>query len=192
MDEKYTVCFNNEEFQLDLVRTSSVSYYSFNMLGNSRLNHLVAEELWKRITAQGLHFDTILTVESKAIALTENLSQLLKIDRYIVVRKSQKSYMQNPVSFFGKTIISGTCNYVIDKPDIDWLCKKNVLILDDVVSTGGTIQTLLKILNCAKPQSTVIACALTEGNPHISFGDIPLISCGHIPLFNSKGEKMYD
>lgn len=190
MEETYEIEIEKNKFILPLVKTNKVFYYSLNLLGESNLNHIVANALYKKISKLNMHIDTILTVESKAIALAENLASLLNINKYIVVRKNIKSYMKIPIIVSEKTIISGECQYVIDEPDLIELENKNILILDDVVSTGGTIKALFKILAKISHKKIAIACCLTEGEERTQIDDVPLISCGFIPLFNNKGEKI--
>ena len=185
MEEKYVVHFGDTSAELDLVKTDKVSYYSFNLLGNRRLNHLVAKCLFEKIRGNCLQIDAVITVEAKAIGLAQELSGMLELDRYVVVRKSVKNYMKNPVILSENTFISGTCNYVIDQADLDYLSGKNILVVDDVVSTGGTISAILKMLEVATPENISIACALTEGEQRKSFKGIPIISCDHIPVFLS-------
>ncbi|MDY3868257.1 MAG: adenine phosphoribosyltransferase, partial [Pyramidobacter sp.] len=66
---------------------------SFVMLGDTQLVEACAEELVKRMP-QGL--DYLVCPEAKAIPLTHAMARILGID-YIVIRKTVKSYMENPI-----------------------------------------------------------------------------------------------
>lgn len=172
--------------ELPLVITENLSYYSFNMLGMSRWNSEVARYLYEKnlYLLNGEKPDVIITVESKAIGLTEQLSKLYNIEKYIVVRKSQKSYMKNPLSYNGDTIISGKSTYWIDGDDLNYLKNKKIIICDDVISTGATINVILDIIKSANCKPLLMCCALTEGIIWQQINGINVVSCAHIPLPN--------
>ena len=68
--------------KLKLVK-GDISYYSFNMLGDSELNKASAKELKKYLSDD---LDVIVTIESKAIALAQELAIALGHSRYVVKR----------------------------------------------------------------------------------------------------------
>lgn len=59
---------------------------------------------------------------------------------------------------------------------------KRLCFLDDVVSTGGTIEAVLALAKEIGIEIAVIACALTEGERRSEYKGIPLVSLDHIPL----------
>jgi adenine phosphoribosyltransferase len=65
---------------------------------------------------------------------------------------------------------------------IDKLRGKRIMIVDDVISTGATMEALFDFLRSIDCTIELVACALTEGAERDSFQGIPLISIGHIPL----------
>jgi adenine phosphoribosyltransferase len=68
----------------------------------------------------------------------------------------------------------------LDEKDHDLLRGKRVVLLDDVISTGSTLQGMRMILDKAGAIVTAEAAILTEGDRaqwmHIH-------SLGHLPLF---------
>ena len=178
MNSYYDIKIGNCSRRLKLVKTDKVSYYSFNMMGDSELNKESATELAKLIK----DVDAIVTVESKAIGLAEELSQLLGHKRYAIIRKSKKSYMSNVTSVSGDTIISGNNNYYLDGCDVDFLKGKRILVLDDVVSTGGTIDAVYRLLKGCNLDIVSFACVCCEGKITTEFYKIPVISCAFFPL----------
>lgn len=154
-------------------------YYSFNMLGDSELNKASAKEIKKSLTDD---LDVIVTIESKAIALAQELAIEFGHPRYVVIRKSKKSYMKNEVSITGNTIISGYNTYYLDGADIDYLKGKKIVVVDDVISTGGTIDAVYRLLTSAGLSVSQYACVLCEGKITTEFKGIPVVSCGFIPL----------
>lgn len=185
MRNEFTIHINKKiSLHLPLVHTKRFSYYSFNLLGMTSWNRLLGEhlhEIIKKNTKDNL-IDAIITVESKAIGLAQVVSELLGIEHCIVVRKTCKSYMKNPNSVQSQSVISGEGNYWIDKNEVINLKGKNILILDDVISTGGTIKAIYSLLEKTHLRPTLIACVLTEGIKWTSYEGIDVISCGHIPI----------
>ena len=184
MEQFYNVKIGNCERELPLVNAGKISYYSFNMMGDMELN----VESAKLLALFLEDIDIIVTVESKAIALVQELASILKHPRYVIVRKSAKSYMVNPISVPGNTIISGGVDYYLDGNDIEHLKGKRIAIVDDVVSTCGTIDAIYRLLNKAGLTINKIACILCEGKVTAEFKGIPVISCGFIPLMENNND----
>ena len=182
---KFKVTVGNCERDLNLVRGDKISYYSFNMLGDSVLNREAAKQLVKLVDTS---IDVIVTIESKAIALAQEMSTLLGHPRYVVIRKAKKSYMSNVVSVCGNTIISGEANYFLNGEDVDYLQGKRILVLDDVISTGGTIDATCRLLNKCGLSVVQFACVLCEGKVTTEFNGVPVVSCGFIPLVENKND----
>ena len=69
---------------------------------------------------------------------------------------------------------------ILDEKDIELMKGKKAVIVDDVISTGSTLQGMRMILN--KAGSTVVAetAIFTEGD-RAQWNNI--ISLGHLPLF---------
>ena len=59
---------------------------------------------------------------------------------------------------------------------------KKLCFLDDVVSTGGTIDAALELTKKIGVEIGVVACALLEGDRRDSYRGIPLVSLDWIPL----------
>ncbi len=90
--------------------------------------------------------------------------------------------MKNPTIVSSNTIISKEQNYVIDEYDLKLLKNKNILLVDDVASTGGTIDAVLKLLTKSGFNDLVIACVFTEGVKRISYNKYKLLSINHLPI----------
>ena len=59
---------------------------------------------------------------------------------------------------------------------------KKLCFLDDVVSTGGTIEAAFALAKEIGVEISVIACVLTEGQERTEYQGIPLVCLDHIPL----------
>lgn len=184
MEQFFNIKIGNCERVLPLIKSDKISFFSFNMLGDTKLNEESA-----RVLAPYLNdVDIIVTIESKAIALVQELASLLKHPRYVIVRKSQKSYMINPLSVSGNTIISGDVQYYLDGSDIEFLKDKRIAVVDDVISTGGTIDSIYRLLQRANLETVRFLCVLCEGKLTTEFNGLPVVSCGLIPLLENTND----
>lgn len=149
-----------------------------NILGDTELVQASARELAKKI--KGLDYDIIVTAEAKSIPLAYAVSAETK-KPYIVLRKTYKPYMGDAIKAETLSITTGQPQVLIlDEKDRELIQGKKVLIVDDVISTGSTLQGMRVILDKVDAKIVGEAAILTEGDQsqwaHI-------ISLGHLPLF---------
>ncbi len=170
--------------QLPLVRVrEDLSIYSFDLMGRANLNRAAAETLSQRIRQLGVSFDIFLTVEAKGIGLTENLSGHFGHDDYVVVRKSQKVYMDDPITIAVNSITTDKPQQLfLGREKLPLLRGKSVAIIEDVVSTAGTLSAVMELAQQAEFTIPFIACALTEGEDRKEYCGIPIVKIGHIPI----------
>jgi adenine phosphoribosyltransferase len=155
-----------------------VSVALFNLLGDTQMT----EEAGKLLAAKlPSHVDVLITPEVKAVPLAHVISRETG-KPYIVARKTAKPYMKSPVVREVISITTGKPQLlVIDGFDVDIIKGKNVAIIDDVVSTGGTLRSLSSLME--EIGGTVVATltVFTEGDPRDD-----VISLGHLPLYLKK------
>ncbi len=149
-----------------------------NILGDTELVEACAKELGRRL--KDVKFDILVTAEAKSIPLAHALSVETK-KPYIILRKVYKPYMGDALRAETLSITTGQPQILIlDEKDREAIKGKKVLILDDVISTGSTLQGMHMILDKADATVAAEASILTEGEraqwTHI-------ISLGHLPLF---------
>lgn len=164
-----------ERRELPIVNVGAVSVALLNLLGDTRLTEAAADELARRLP-EGI--DTLVTPEVKAVPLAHALSVRTGIP-YVVARKTEKPYMVNAVS---KQVISITTgkpqDLVIDGANIPHIRGKRVAIVDDVVSTGGTLSGLKALLGELGAEVVATLVVFTEGDARED-----VIALGHLPLF---------
>jgi adenine phosphoribosyltransferase len=149
-----------------------------NILGDTDLVQACARELGKRL--QGLEFDVLVTAEAKSIPLAHALSVELN-KPYVILRKSYKPYMGDALRAETLSITTGQPQLlVLDEKDRGLLHRKKVVILDDVISTGSTLQGMRMVIERAGATVIKEAAILTEGE-RSKWEQI--ISLGHLPLF---------
>lgn len=96
MKETYTLNILGLKRELPLIKIDEdTSIASFVLLGDAELTHVSAK---KMVTFLPNDFDFIVTMESKGIPLAQELCVQSGRKEYVVLRKSIKSYMTNPVT----------------------------------------------------------------------------------------------
>ncbi|MCH3914677.1 MAG: adenine phosphoribosyltransferase [Acidaminococcaceae bacterium] len=119
---------------------------SFIMMGDTELIEACARELCKKLPT-GLEY--LVCPEAKAIALTHAMARILGLN-YIVIRKSVKAYMEQPLTVEVKSITTTEIQHlVLDNCDAAKVKGKKVAIIDDVVSTGGSLDSMERLLSRA-------------------------------------------
>jgi len=149
-----------------------------NILGDTELVQACARELGKEL--QDVDYDILVTAEAKSIPLAYALSVETK-KPYVVLRKTYKPYMGDALKAETLSITTGQPQLLIlDEKDRVIIQNKKVVILDDVISTGSTLQGMKVILEKANANIAAQASILTEGDI-AKWSDI--VSLGHLPLF---------
>jgi len=166
-----------------VVSPSGFGIYAFNMMGQAKWNIVCAETFRKKLTALGVEFDIFLTAEAKAIGLTEELARLFGHDEYIVLRKSLKLYMNDPVEIAVKSITTPhPQKFFLGRESYNMLRGKRVVAVDDVVSTGGTMHAFFELTRIIGFDIVTIATVLTEETKWEEYESTPVVSIDHIPL----------
>ena len=153
--------------------------YSFDMTGEAEWNRVAARELLKKLEPYA--FDGIVTVQTKSCGLAQAISA--KFPRYLELRKSRKSFMVDPKGVTVQSITThGQQELWIGREKYQHFQGKKLCFLDDVVSTGGTIEAAFALAKEIGVEISVIACVLTEGQERTEYQGVPLVSLDHIPL----------
>ncbi len=149
-----------------------------NILGDTEFVQACARAL--RAKLQDKEYDVLVTAEAKSIPLAHALSVETK-KPYVVLRKAYKPYMGAALQAETLSITTGQPQILIlDEKDVEMMKGKRVIILDDVISTGSTLQGMRMILEKAGSIVVGEAAIFTEGD-RAQWQNI--ISLGHLPLF---------
>jgi adenine phosphoribosyltransferase len=149
-----------------------------NILGDTELVQACAKALAEKL--DGKDYDVLVTAEAKSIPLAHALS-VETTKPYVVLRKTYKPYMGAALEAETLSITTGQPQILIlDEKDVEMMKGKKVIILDDVISTGSTLQGMRMILE--KAGSTVVgeAAIFTEGD---RAQWMHIMALGHLPLF---------
>jgi len=145
------------------------------LYGDTELTEFVSEELSKIIYE---HVDIIVGPESGGILLSHLIS--FKTSKpYVLARKKHRPNMINPLSKSVQTIgTKGEQKLWIDDDDIDKIAGKKVAIIDEVISSGATIEALTKLIEMAGGSVAQKLAVATEGNDDESVHKLV-----HLPIF---------
>ena len=157
---------------------------AFVLFGDVELTETCARELCKRAPEH----DVMITAESKGIPLIHAMCRIAGENRYVLARKSVKLYMRDVVKCEVQSITtSARQTLYIDGADAEYMRGKRVLIVDDVISTGGSLHALEELV---RQSGGIIAgkmAILAEGDA-IDRKDI--IVLGKLPLFDGQGKEL--
>lgn len=151
-----------------------------NILGDTELVEAAASALAEKMAK--LEFDYLVTAEAKSIPLVHVLA--VKTQKpYIVLRKSYKPYMGDAISAETLSITTGKPQTLfIDEKDQELVRGKRVILLDDVISTGSTLQGMRQLVKKAGAGVVAEASIFTEGAVEQWQG---IVTLGHLPLFKA-------
>ena len=157
---------------------------AFILFGDVELTERCAEELAKLAPEH----DVLLTAESKGIPLVHAMARHLGENRYVLARKSVKLYMKDVLKCETKSITTGHVQTLyIDGDDADYLKGKRVLIVDDVISTGGSLLSLENLVNQAGGEIVGKMTILAEGD---AIGREDITYLAPLPLFGKDGQPL--
>lgn len=149
-----------------------------NILGDTELVQACAKAL--AVKLQKTPCDVFVTAETKSIPLAYALSVEMN-KPYVIFRKSYKPYMGKALQTETLSITTGEPQTLyLDEKDLELIKGKNVVIVDDVISTGSTLQGMRLLTTKAGASITSEAAIFTEGE-RAKWGDI--VSLGHLPVF---------
>jgi adenine phosphoribosyltransferase len=125
----------------------------------------------------------LVTPEAKSIPLAHVLAVELGLP-YVVLRKTYKPYMGEALQSETLSITTGEPQTLfLDEKDRELLNGKRVALIDDVISTGSTLQGMRLIMEKAGAIVAVEAAIFTEGD-RASW--LNIVALGHLPVFIDK------
>lgn len=149
----------------------------FNMLGDTHIVKAAAAVLAERLANTPAH--VLVTAEAKGIPLIYEMSALMGLP-YVVLRKTYKPYMGNAIHAQTLSITTGnTQTLYLDEKDQERIKDKQVILLDDVISTGSTLQAMHNVIVAASGTVTQVAAVFTEGDQDWSH----VIALANLPVF---------
>lgn len=184
--EKYTIRIGELVRELPVIQVSNNIWIASNadlILGDIEFIQAAANLLSEKINKYGP--EIIVTPEAKAIAFAYEVAKKIGHRKLVIARKSVKAYMRDYLLEECSSITTkGRQVLLFVREDVEKIKNRKVCILDDVVSTGGTITALEKLVKKAGGEVVCKAAIWIEG-PWYK-GD--LLYLDELPLFVKEQE----
>jgi adenine phosphoribosyltransferase len=177
-NETYSVDIAGVHRELRLMQVGpGVRIAVLNILGDTELTQAAAKALVQQLPAQ---VEFLVTAEAKSIPLAYAMSVESGLP-YIVLRKSYKPYMGDALSAETLSITTNKPQTLyLDEKDRAAIHGKRVVVVDDVISTGSTLQGMRLIMQKAGAEVVAEAAIFTEGD-RAKWSSV--LSLGHLPVF---------
>ena len=161
--------------------TDDLAIDAFVMFGDVELTVACATAL----LAKAPEFDYLVAPEAKAIPLIYEMARQRGLDDYLLVRKNKKAYMQGVFEVDVTSITTaGQQKLYMDAVDAAKMKGKRVIIIDDVISTGASLQAVEKLVDEAGGNIVARMAVLAEGE---AADRDDIIYLEKLPLFNPDG-----
>ena len=173
------------ERDLPICRVNDQLYIAgFVIFGDPELTVACAREL----LAKAPEYDYIITAEAKGIPLAHEMARQAGDSKYILARKAPKLYMTD---LFESTVNSITTDreqhLYLDGADAELMKGKRILVVDDVISTGDSLNALEALVEKAGGIICGRMAILAEGDAQ---DRQDLIYLEKLPLFHPDGTVM--
>lgn len=173
----YKITITGHERELELFPVSDkLDIAAFIMFGDVEITEVSAKELLKICPEH----DVVVTAEAKGIPLCYEMARQ-GCKNYVVARKGIKVYMRNPIEVNVKSITTeNEQKLYLGEGDANFIRGKRVLIVDDVVSTGQSLEAIEELVTKAGGNIVGKAAVLAEGDAR---GRKDIIYLEELPLF---------
>ena len=164
--------------------TDELQIAAFVIFGDVELTEACARELLKKAP----EFDYMVAPEAKAIPLIYEMAKQSGRNEYFLVRKKKKAYMDGVFEVVDRSITTeGEQKLYMDGADAKKMAGKRILILDDVISTGGSLMAVEDLVAQAGGNVVGRMAILAEGGA--SKRD-DIIFLEPLPLFDGQGNPL--
>lgn len=164
--------------------SDSLMIGAFVIFGDVELTCACARDLLKIAP----EFDYMVAPEAKAIPLVHEMARQSGRNEYFLARKAPKLYMDGVFEAVDHSITTvGEQKLYMDGADAKKINGKRILILDDVISTGGSLAAVESLVDQAGGQVAGRMAILAEGNA-AKRKDILFLE--KLPLFSAEGTPL--
>ena len=203
----YNAIFTNSQFgsiklgiSVSICKSNSLSLFITFVIGQSNSSFItilryiqsvrsirivIRDRISSRSPRSADSYDYIFTAEAKSIPLIHEMARQSGAAKYFIARKGAKAYMPDPIHVEDHSITTaGTQKLFLGRDDADLIRGKRILIMDDVISTGGSLKAMEALVQEAGGVVTGKVAVLAEGDA-ADRTDIKFLK--KLPLFNADG-----
>lgn len=185
MNKSYRMKIAGLTRELPVCRVSdNLCIAAFVIFGDVEMTVSTAAELLKKAPKH----DILITAEAKGIPLVHEMARQSGESRYIIARKATKLYMRDVFTVEVKSITTERKQQLfIDGTDAAFMKDKDVLIIDDVISTGQSLIAVEKLVKQAGGNVVGKMAILAEGDA--KYRD-DIITLEYLPLLDGEGNPI--
>ena len=156
---------------------------AFICFGDAELTVACARDMLAMLDADS--YDYLFTAEAKSIPLIHEMARQSGAKHYFIARKGPKAYMPDPLHVEDKSITTaGVQKLYLGRDDADLIRGKRIVLMDDVISTGGSLHAMEDLVKMAGGTVVDRIAVLAEGGA-AERKDIKYL--GVLPVFNADG-----
>jgi adenine phosphoribosyltransferase len=156
----------------------------FTPFGDVELTCACAAELLKKAP----DFDYLIAPEAKSIPIIHEMARQSGRNTYLLVRKAPKLYMNGVFEAEVRSITTkGTQKLYMDGADAEKIKGKRIIIIDDVISTGESLNAVEQLVRQAGGNIVARMAVLAEGD---AVGRKDIIYLAPLPLFDKDGKPI--
>ncbi|GBD29458.1 Pur operon repressor [bacterium HR32] len=159
----------------------------FRLWGDVELTNACARELASELRLR--EFDALVSLTAKSVPLVHMIATYLSEPRhgrffpYVACRRAVKKYMRDPVVVDVRSITDASVHsLVLNGVDAESIRGRRVAVVDDVVSTGGTLRAATVLMDRLEARIAAKAAVILQGD---GFHDPELIHLATLPVFTA-------
>ena len=156
---------------------------AFICFGDAELTVACARDLLKLVENE--EYDYLFTAEAKSIPLIHEMARQSGAKKYFIARKGPKAYMPDPIHVEDRSITTaGVQKLYLGRDDADMIRGKRIVLMDDVISTGGSLHAMEELVKLAGGIVVDRIAVLAEGD---ALGRKDITYLAPLPVFNADG-----
>lgn len=156
---------------------------AFICFGDAEITEAAAGEMLKKL--EGIEYDYLFTAEAKSIPLIHEMARQSHAKKYFIARKGPKVYMPDPISVADQSITTLAQQMLfLGSDDAALICGKKIVIMDDVISTGGSLKAMEALVAKAGGEVVAKIAVLAEG---AAADRTDIMFLEKLPVFNADG-----
>ena len=156
---------------------------AFICFGDAELTVACARDMLAMLEADS--YDYLFTAEAKSIPLIHEMARQSGAKKYFIARKGPKAYMPDPLHVEDKSITTvAQQKLFLGSDDADLIRGKKILLVDDVISPGGSLKAMEALVEKAGGTVPGRMAVLAEGGA-ADRKDILFLE--KLPVFNADG-----